>query len=880
VKVCKPLKIPILTRVVEVMRRPHFHVGAIIPFSLTNSRALLGEFAFWTAVAPEIGPSLFDEGIAKSRAELLVAGRCFVRGGQPVPASFVRVRLGPIDKRLAVIGDRHYERLGVASEPKPFTEMPIDWHHAYGGKSYARNPYGIGVEDIERDGRRVRPLPNIEPWGDALGSRSDEADGFLPMDMSFEQRRARAGTFGRDYVDKYAPGLPPDHDAVVFNAARHDQWVDGFWRGHESFLVENMSPTSPRLEGRLPGLTARAFATHRTPEGDRFVEIDLRADTVWLFPSAGIGAVISHGSMAIADDDARDIVHLVVACEEPCMRRPSEHYAQALGRRLDKDKGAIGDLSDSDLMPPRESGVTPNMDLGPIGQWVRPELISAANARRGAERWRQERRNELIAAGIDPAGSGLAEPLPPIEIPPMDDFDAVAEYILAMESRVAEEEEAAKQAGDELRAEHRASFAASGRHVDEQLEEVTSGPPTFRAEAHYRHQLELARAARKAGMPLTDVDEKLRQPEYREELERLEEMTRESYRQGAHLMPTAPPMTEQASQIARVLVEAARSVEESLAGHDLTGADLHELDLSGLDFRGAFLAGADLRGANLSGARFEGAVLAKADLRGARLDHAKLSGANLGGATFAGASLDDADLSNAVMMGARLGGARFERTCLSDADLLEVQWSADDLSDARLDGCTFIHADLSDVKLRAASLVRATFVECTLHGVDFTNANLHKATFVSCRGKGVQFVGARLHEAVLSHQNELPDANFRDALLEKCCLRTTAIVGACFERARMSMADLSECDARHAVFDQASLPLGLLIRTILDHASLRGVNLTEAILSKATMAGTDFTGAQLTRADFSRARGDDKTRFTDAVLRFTRFDREGSRPAS
>ena len=41
---------------------------------------------------------------------------------------------------------------------------------------------------------------------------------------------------------------------------------------------------------------------------------------------------------------------LVVACEELGQPRPIEHYRAALARRLDKDKGAIASLSDSDLM--------------------------------------------------------------------------------------------------------------------------------------------------------------------------------------------------------------------------------------------------------------------------------------------------------------------------------------------------------------------------------------------------------------------------------------------------------------------------------------------------------------------------------------------------
>ncbi|MCC6523160.1 MAG: DUF2169 domain-containing protein [Polyangiaceae bacterium] len=878
-KVCKPLKVPILTRIVEFRKKAQLHVGAILGFPLARPRALVDELAFWDAVAPQLGASLLDESISKARGELLCAGRWFAPGGKPLGASFVRVTVGAIDKRVAVIGDRHWRR-GVPTEPRPMTELPLDWAHAFGGTKHAKNPYGMGIETVERDGELVRPLPNVERFGALISSAGEkpEPEGLLPMDMSFAERRARAGTFGSDYVDKYAPGLPPDHQPTVFNAAREDQWLDGMWRGDERIVVENMSPTAARIESALPGLLARAFATQKTADGERFVELGLRCDTVWLFPAAGLGAVIFHGALAVADDDAADLAHLVVACEEPGAPRPIDHYRQALLRRLDKDTGALGDLSDSDLMPARESGVTANMDLGPIGQWVKSEMIGMANGHRGAVRRREQRRAEVVAEGLDPAVMGLDEPLPPPEPPPpTDDLDALAEYIVAVETRIAGEQ--AKVAGrdDDLK-EIRRSMRAEMGLDPEAVDEPPGGPQLFDAEGELEEYRRLAAGARARGAPDLDLEERLQNPAFHAELLQLERMSRDTYTTSAHLLPAAPPMTEEASQLARVVIQAARDGGESLAERDFTGADLRAFDLSGLDFRRAFFEGADLRGANLSGACLAGAVLAKADLAGAALDGANLAGANLGRSNLEGASLAGADLSKVVMTAARLAGASLARATVVGADLLEVSWRGVDVAGACLDRCSFIKADLGDVKLGGASLVQATFIECHLDGADFTGANLHKATFVSCTGKGVRFTRARLDEAVLSHRNELPHGDFSDASADRCCLRTTALPYARFDRAQLGLADLSECDASHAVLDQARLDHALLIRTKLVGASLRGANLTEALLSKSLLAGADFTGAQLTRADFTRARGDDKTRFTEAVVKFTRFDKDGSAP--
>src|ERR1700733_5666766 len=79
-------------------------------------------------------------------------------------------------------------------------------------------------------------------------------------------------------------------------------------------------------------------------------------------------------------------------------------------------------------MPPRASGVVPNVDAGDLGRWVRSEDLHAANMRRGAERTRGELRAMVENEGLDPAASALPEPLPAPEEPPIDDLDALAAY--------------------------------------------------------------------------------------------------------------------------------------------------------------------------------------------------------------------------------------------------------------------------------------------------------------------------------------------------------------------------------------------------------------------------------------------------------------------
>ncbi|AUX27550.1 hypothetical protein SOCEGT47_081440 [Sorangium cellulosum] len=874
-KIAKPMKVPMLTRVLELQRRSYFHVTAMLGFPLTCPRALVDELSFWRLVTGALGEQgAIDEGFAKSRGELLVAGSFHAPGGVPTPASYVRARVGSVDKRLAVVGDRTW-RDGVPTEPAPMTTLRIDWAHAFGGAGYDRNPHGKGHRPLDLGDRSVHPLPNVEQYGEMIRAPSErpEPAGFLPMDITFAQRRRRAGTYDKRWLDEHFPGLPSDTDPTFFNVAPEDQWLDGLFRGDEEILIENMHPEKPRLEGRLPDLVTRSFVTHRTPEGDRFLEIPMRPDTVWLFPAEELCVLLFHGVLAIAEDDAADIVHLLCACEEPGSPRPIEHYQAALARRLDKDKGAVAEISDSDLMPPRASGVAPNIDLGDMGRWVKSEYLVAQNMRRGQERSFAEARARVEAEGLDPKDYGLAE-LPPLPEPPPDDLDALAAYVEAASLKTEELMEQARASEAQAREEARRAWAEMGEDFDAAMEKAAkegAGPPKFSASAHLAMLRAAAAEAREAGVVLTDVEQMLADPGYHAQIEEQERGLFEMYRRMGHLQPAAAAMEPEASERARVVIGLALEVGEPLANRDFTGANLSGMRLSGVDLSGAFLESADLSGCDLSRANLEGAVLARANLAGTDLSEARLRGANLGGAALRGANLERADLTEAVLSRAELEGARFSGANLTGADWIEAKLSGADFTGATLGECNLLKVDLTGARFAGADLSGANLVESTLDGADFSNAALRKTTFVACRGERVSFRGARFQQGVVVHGSSFPEADFSDADMERANLRGTALTDARLDRANLRGADLSGCDASGASLERAVLKGGLLIRTDLENASLQGANLMDALASKARLAGADFTGANLFRADLSRVAGDERTTFAEAEVGHVRF---------
>ena len=654
--------------------------------------------------------------------------------------------------------------------------------------------------------------------------------------------------------------MAPDAAPTFFNVAPEDQWIEGFFRGDEALLVENMHPGKPRIEGRLPGLAARGFVTQRTAEGDRFIEIPLRWDTVWLFPSSGFGVVIAHGSLPVAEDDAADVLHLLCACEDPAAPRPLEHYQQVLTRRLDKDKGALAGLSDSDLMPPRASGIAPNTGEMDLGRWARNENLHAQNMRRGAERRRTEMRVMVEAEGLDPKDYGLTEPMPTEpEAPPVDDSDALVAYIEAQSDRADALLEDARAEEAKMREEARRAFAEMGEDYEAMMEKASKegmGPPKFSAAAH----LDMLRE-----VGVDDVEA------HRADLERQEQGLREMYQRSGHLQPTATAMDPEASERIRVLMQLALDTGESLANRDFTGANLAGMRLAGLDLSGSFLEAADLSGCNLTSANLDGAVLAKANLCGADLTCARLRGANLGGANLGGAVLERADLTDAVLSRADLAGARFTGATLTGADWMETKLGAVDLSGAVLGQSNFIKADLRGARFAGADLADANLIECSLDGADFSSARLEKTTFVTCNGEGASFRGSRLRHGIMVHGSSFARADFRDADMEKANLRGTLLEGARFDRANLAGADLSECNATGATFERVVLKGALMIRTNLGDVSLQGANLMDVLASKALVTGADFTGANLYRADLSRVVGDERTTFAEAEVGHVRF---------
>jgi hypothetical protein len=119
----------------------------------------------------------------KIATDVIVVGKAYAPGGQPVPALDVTTDVGGKTKVIRVLGDRKCQfNSGAApsiTDPVPFTEMEIRYERAYGGTdlgsipdmpfSYPRNHLGRGF--VLKNLRELvdnLSLPNLEDPSDLL----------------------------------------------------------------------------------------------------------------------------------------------------------------------------------------------------------------------------------------------------------------------------------------------------------------------------------------------------------------------------------------------------------------------------------------------------------------------------------------------------------------------------------------------------------------------------------------------------------------------------------------------------------------------------------------------------------------------------------------
>ena len=868
-KTVKPQKLGLLSRVFEDRGSHYLVVTGLLFFPFDAPTRLDLEVNAWKLAAKELGEIPLDLLLPKARGEILVTGKGYTRGG-PQPACSVRVQLGSVDKTLWVVGNRRWKH-GVATDPEPFTEMPVSWQNAFGGAGFADNPVGKGLGTVMGASGETHPLPNIEHPKHLVRSPKDRPVpvGFGAYDVSWPQRASKLGTYDSAWLKERYPGFAADFDVAYFNAAPEDQRIEGFFQGDEAFTVESMHPSQGKIVSRLPGLRPRVFVNQRGNEDGALREVSMRLDTVHLFPHEERGLLLFRGVLKVAEADAADVLQIIGGVEQKEDPRPAAHYQTVLAQRLDRKQAYLHLLRDQDLLPP---GLEPEKGVvaaGELGELVDRERLLEKNQHRKLEIALEKAREDLRAQGLDPSAIPAAPPPPaPFNL---DGFADIASSMEAdFEAKLAEAR--TKRAASEQAA--RAACVANGLDYEEIVrknKKGAGGPPKFSAARELAKLHEQAALGRNAGVALPHVEAQLADPEIEARLRKAEDALKEAYRLFGHYQDPAAPRDEEASAAERAAIVAAVAAGESLAGRDFTGLDLSNLDLRNARFDHCFLESANLAGTDLRGADLTSAMMARANLTRADLSGAKLGGANLGFAKLGALKGAGADLSYAVLTGADLSEADLAGARLVGAELGGALFAETSFINTTATGVTFLKTDLTGLRLAGADLTKCNFLMANVNGVDFTGATLVSSVFVGCTGDGAVFRDARLDNLRIVKSSSFEGADFSGAKLDRANLRGTRLAGSSFASASLISADLSECDLTSADLSRMVARDAMLMKTNLTGANLTGANLMQAVLQRSTIVGASFAGANLFRADLLDVVVDGATNMKDALLTQIRF---------
>ncbi len=364
-----------------------------IYFDLMSPDDPLSEQELWKTIPEQLKPvPVLDVGMAKPHGEVIVTGSCFSPRGTTRQASMVSVAVGKMKKELAVFGDRYW-KMGITGltsilDPMPFYEMPVMWHNAFGGREFADNPTGKGIDPaIAVVGGSLIPLPNVEYLDELIAEPSDKPQpaGFSPLDMMCPARQNKTGTYDDQWLKERWPYFPDDMNYEFFNCAPEDQYIEGFFTGGEAIEIINMNPDIQRISSHIPKLRIRCFVTKKeAPKSatELFQDVSTRIDTVWLFPSILRGVVMYRGTTEIFDEEYEDVLRIFISTEQmadtpgtleyyleeqkkamdlsvPIDMEPLQEAAKKIGNMMKRIKKIPQDIDDSIKMATGKAPVMP-----------------------------------------------------------------------------------------------------------------------------------------------------------------------------------------------------------------------------------------------------------------------------------------------------------------------------------------------------------------------------------------------------------------------------------------------------------------------------------------------------------------------------------------
>lgn len=196
-----------------------------------------------------------DMVLFKPTTDVIVLGHAHAPPGTPATEMTVEFAIGPIAKKFRVTGERTWKKsvLGLsATDPEPFTKLPLIWERAFGGTCATRdgkgkdreprNPVGRGFW-LDRNHALDQPLPNIEHPDKPLKLWDDRPPpvGCAFVNADWADRVKHAGTCDANWQANRLPLLPEDFGYRFFQTAPTDQQTPQYLVGGEEVRIRGMT---------------------------------------------------------------------------------------------------------------------------------------------------------------------------------------------------------------------------------------------------------------------------------------------------------------------------------------------------------------------------------------------------------------------------------------------------------------------------------------------------------------------------------------------------------------------------------------------------------------------------------------------------------------
>lgn len=690
------------------------------------------------------------------------------------------MKVGDVSRSVGVIGERLWKHHILGEEPGVPSQVKatqLSWNNARGGAGFPMNPLGMGA-----DGGKMHLL--VDPNHLAMSTQDHVTPAlFAPFPADSPVRRAKVGTYDKEWVQTSWPWMPKDFDYNFYNAPDPRQWMKGYLRGDEELVFENMHPKIPVYKTRLPKLRARCFVNQTTnwsldlmPEDAirEFREVPIVLDTLWADMDEEKLVLVWRGHAPITSFKLRDIDHVVIATESLGeVLKPQSHYQKLLESAIAPKHPEASD---------RRKQKTEDLKKK-ISDKVSKALVGATKAR-------------------------------------SDSLTKLHEHIDVLAKTNPDE---AQKIRDQ---------------VSEALQKQSSGKPTPAISdadsiANLAKQIEASGAAMLATANLSEEKKK----EIVSEIERHKGLAAGATAKGGYKERKAVVD----AKVAAVYPPKKKLSQFQIDGHldliRIRAEGLENADLRGEDFIGLDLAGVNFRGANIRGGSFAGSKLAGADFTKAKLSGVDLSEADLTGATLDRTNLSVCKVEKANWAKASLNGTKFRGLDLSGADFSEVKGVGADFSKTNLIGACF----------KKASLLKCQFLEANIDHADFSSAYLASSNFLGVSGKEVVMDDADLTGFRGGHGSDYTGGSFRritgqKSNWEKATLNKTDFLQAVLHRARFCDSRIDDTTFDRAELQFSNFDDAMLRRTQLTHANLFKSSFSRADLTQSNLKGSNLYG--------------------------------------